>query len=154
MSLEGISYDGSPCPESPQTGMNLSAFQNSSDDDLNTCDVISRTDITGFEVVWKFTTHKSGVNRFQVVLSGSQSCSDGNTVWFVPIEKPATLAECSVSQNTVGVLKQCLITCKCSCTACEYLHFRVQMPDWMKPTLAICHFELYRYAVELPFIIV
>ena len=147
MSLEEMSYDAQACPEYPQTRINLSAFQNSSDDDLNTCDVISRTDITGFEVVWKFTTHKSGVNRFQVVLSG-------NTVWFVPIEKPATLAECSVSQNTIGVLKQCLITCKCSCSACEYLHFRVQMPGWMKQTLAICNFELYKYAVELPFITV
>ena len=61
-----------------------------------------------------------------------------------------------MSQNTTSGLKECLITCTCSCAECEYLYFRVQMPPWMRRTLAICHFELLNEydTIELPFVVV
>ena len=84
-------------------------------------------------------------------------CSDSNMLWFVVVDEALViLTECEVSQNTTGGFKECLITCTCSCAECEYLYFRVQMPPWMRRTLAICHFEqLNEYdTTELPFVVV
>ena len=151
-----ISYDDIICPNYSQTGVPFSMIPNVLDDFLSTCDTISRPDITHIEVIWRFPPHKSGMNTFRVVLSGSQNCSDKNTAWFVSTEMPVISTECRVQQNTNDELKECLIICKCYCASCGYLHFRVQMPGWMRRTLAICHFELLTEydTVELPFVIV
>ena len=39
------------------------------------------------ELRWRFPTHKSGLNGFRVVLSGTQICSDSNTLWFVAVNE-------------------------------------------------------------------
>ena len=156
MVLTVISYEHPSCPNSSHTGIKFSTIPNALDDVLSTCDNISRPDVTHIEVIWRFPAHKSGMNSFRVVLSGSQDCSDENTVWFVSIDMAGILTECRVSQNTNGELKECLITCECPCAKCGYLHFRVQIPGWMRRTLAICHFELLNEydTVELPYVIV
>ena len=156
MLLEEISFNVPTCPDSPGTEVDLSSFSNVIDDVLGTCDVISRPDITYIEVIWRFGVHNSYRNReyyFRVVVSGSQNCLDVNVSWFVSAETLATISECRTSQKTTGEFKECQITCQCSYAECEYLHFRVQIPAWMRRTLAICHFELY-YTVELPFVFV
>ena len=156
MVLESISSDVSSCPNPSQSRTDLSGFPNVLDGILDTCDVISGPDIIHMEVRWRFPGHKSGLNRFRVVLSGTQNCSDSNTVWFVSTDTPVNFTECRVSQDTTGELMECLITCTCPCAECEYLHFRVQMPAWMRRTLAICHSELLNEydTVELPFVVV
>ena len=156
MLFEKISFGVPTCPDSPDRGVDLSRFSNVIDDELGTCDVISRPDITYIEVIWRFGAHKSYRDRkncFRVVVSGSQNCSDANVAWFVSAETLTAISECRTSQKTTGEFKECQITCQCSYAECEYLHFRVQIPAWMRRTLAICHFELY-YTVELPFVIV
>ena len=157
MVLEAISYAIPECPNSLHMGEDLSAFPNILDETFDTCDDISGSGNAYIELRWRFPTHKSGLNSFRVVLSGTQSCSDSNTLWFVAAnETLVTLAECEVSQNTTGGLKECLINCTYPCAECEYLHFRVQMPAWMRRTLVICHFELLNEydTVELPFVVV
>ena len=157
MVVDAISYGVPACPSSSHTGVDLSTFPNILDGTFDTCGDISGSGITYIELKWRFPTHKFGLNRFRVVLSGTQSCSDSNTVWFVVASgAPVILAECEVSQNTTSGLKGCLITCTCPYAECEYLYFRVQMPAWMRRTLAICHFELLNQydTVELPFVIV
>ena len=157
MVLDAISHGVPACPNYSHTGVGLLTFPNILDETYDTCDVISGSETTYIELRWRFPSHKSGLNRFRVVLSGTQSCSDSNTVWFVAANGVlVTLSECEVSQNTTSGLKECLITCTCPCAECEYLYFRVQMPAWMRRTLAICHFELLNQydTVELPFFIV
>ena len=157
MILRKISHDVPTCPDSSQTGVDLSMFPNTDDNVLDTCDVISGPDITHTEVIWRFPMYKSGINSFLVVFSGFQNCSDENTAWFMSAETPSGVTECRVSQNTIGESNRCLITCKHPCDDCEYLNFHVQMPTWRRQTLVICHYELlteYDDTVELPFVIV
>ena len=156
MILDMISYDVPTYPDYSKESANFTYFQNVFDEGLSTCDAISGPNIRYIEVIWSFIAHKSGMNKFRVVLSGTQNCADENTAWFVATEKPGIVTECGVSQNATGELKGCLITCKCPCAVCEYLHFRVQILPWMRNTLAVCYFELLnKYkTVDLPLVIV
>ena len=150
-----MSYSDFPWHDAIQTGVDLS-FPNILDSELDTCDVISGPNIMNIAVVWKFPAHISGINNFRVILSGSQNCSEGNTVWFVPNETKGKSTECRATQNSIGDLKECLITCTCSWKECKYLHFWVQMPVWMRRTLGLCYFELSTAYIttELPFLII
>ena len=156
MVLKAISFAPPTCPNWSPTDVDLAFFLNITDVYWDTCDVIPVVDISSTGLLWRFPAHTSGVNRFRLVSSGTQTCSDINTVWFVSDKAIKNLSECRVTQNTTGQFTECLITCGYACGDCEYLHFRVQMPPWMRRTLAICHFELLNEydTVHLPFVII
>ena len=155
MVLEAISYAAPTCPTSIQTSVDLSNFTKVLDGHNDTCEMISGPGLSNIEFVWRFIAPKSGLNRFRVILSGSQNCSDRNVNWFTHNGMTGNSTDCRAAQNDAGEFKECEIICHCLCIDCKYLRFRSHMPPWFERTLAICYFEVlseYPYPVEVPVI--
>ena len=106
--------------------------------------MISADDSRYIEVVWTFPSHSASVNRFRMVLSGSQSCASGITSWFVRGENKIGMpSECEVQEAGDENSKICVLTCQCvDPHICDYLHYRVHFTPWDAATLALCHFDM------------
>ena len=137
--LEEITHAMNTCTYTVRRNVDLSVYPNVSNNDNSTCDVISGPAITYIELAWQFPALGSEVNRFRVVLSGNQMCTDENIVWFVSSEEKTDSSQCELIQNSAGELKECQITCICLCADCKYFHVRAETPAWMEWTLAVCH---------------
>ena len=109
-----------------------------------TCEMLPKDNSRYSEVIWTFPSHPSSVNRFRVVISGSQPCVSGKAFWFVRGQnRTGKPSECAVQETEYETSRSCALECRCLETSiCGYLHYRVQLPSWISSTLALCYFEL------------
>ena len=120
----------------------IESFPNFFDESPETCDEVSKG--TFLNVVWELTGKTKSI-KATVIIKGSQLCNMGNTAWFISGRVPGPMVMgCDVTEEQDADLRRCNLLCQCACEeVCGFLHFRVQIPQWMKKNLSLCHYEEY-----------
>ena len=125
----------------------IESFSNFVDDSTETCDDVSDND---FINIMLEITGNENILKSTVIIKGSQQCGAFNVAWFVSgrVSGPIVIP-CNVTEEMDVDMRKCNLLCQCVCgDECDFLHFHVQNPPWMKQTLSLCHYEHYFYIHE------
>ena len=141
MKLYTIHFDPWIQPKAGEGNINVSnVYHHLMDNTPLTCDDIPDREF--INVIWGLPGNIARY-QFRVYMKGPQQCRDVNALWLLnPVKSGSNAVECNVTQQNDADLLVCNIQCMCPCgVPCNYLHFHMQCPPWMKKTLALCFYE-------------